>query len=78
VQLDAAIPNFALQEYTGESTSPKRELVVQPLQLDQGYLIVPEAPGLGIELNLQHLAQLPAQTRTPSTPIGVDGSVQDW
>ena len=51
VQLDACIPNFALQEYTGESEPPKSDLLIKPLELVEGYLIVPEGPGLGIELN---------------------------
>ena len=34
VQLDAAIPNFALQEYTGESEPPRSELLRTPLGHD--------------------------------------------
>lgn len=78
VQLDACIPNFALQEYTGEAESPKRELVKQPLTLESGYLLVPDTPGLGIEFNDAELDRLQAKIRVPGTPIGVDGSVQDW
>jgi galactonate dehydratase len=78
VQLDACIPNFGLQEYTGESESPKRELVKQPLRLESGYLVVPETPGLGIEFNEAELRRLPPKIRIPATPIGVDGSVCDW
>ncbi|HTK00231.1 MAG TPA: mandelate racemase/muconate lactonizing enzyme family protein [Bordetella sp.] len=78
VQLDACVPNFALQEYTGESQSPKRDLVKQPLVLTEGYLEVPETPGLGIELNLDAIRSLPADACLPFTRIGYDGSVQDW
>ena len=45
VQLDACIPNFALQEYTGESELPKSALLQYPLQLQDGYLVIPEGPG---------------------------------
>jgi galactonate dehydratase len=76
VQLDAAIPNFALQEYTGESQPPKSELLVNPLELREGYLIVPSGPGLGIELNEAAL-ELPVKDKVLDTPIGYDGSVQD-
>ena len=76
VQLDACIPNFALQEYTGESESPKSDLLVNPLELVDGYLTVPEGPGLGIELNEAALAQ-PENPKVLDTPIGFDGSVQD-
>ena len=78
VQLDACIPNFALQEYTGESDPPKRDMVVQPLVLKDGYLEVPDAPGLGIELNDKALARLRLREVVTEPPIGRDGSVQDW
>ena len=78
VQLDACIPNFALQEYTGESDPPKRDMVLQPLVLKDGYLEVPDAPGLGIELNDTALARLRLREVVTEPPIGRDGSVQDW
>ena len=77
VQLDACIPNFALQEYTGESEPPKSELLVEPLELIDGYLTVPEGPGLGIELNEDALASIGEDPKVLDTPIGFDGSVQD-
>ena len=76
VQLDACIPNFALQEYTGESEPPKSDLLLNPLDLTEGYLTVPEGPGLGIELNEAALEQ-PENPKVLDTPIGFDGSVQD-
>lgn len=78
VQLDACIPNFTLQEYTGEALPPKSTLVKQPLALERGYLKVPETPGLGVELDMESIGGLQAKHRVPSMPIGVDGSVQDW
>ena len=77
VQLDACIPNFALQEYTGESEPPKSDLLVTPLELESGYLTVPEGPGLGIELNESALTQYGEERKVLNTPIGYDGSVQD-
>ncbi|MCB1744518.1 MAG: galactonate dehydratase [Gammaproteobacteria bacterium] len=76
VQLDACISNFALQEYTGESEPPKSDLLVNPLVLENGYLVVPEGPGLGIELNEAALDR-PENPKVLDTPIGFDGSVQD-
>ena len=76
VQLDACIPNFALQEYTGESEPPKSDLLITPLKLVDGYLMVPEGPGLGIELNEVALSG-PENPKILDTPIGFDGSVQD-
>ena len=52
VQLDAAIHNVAIQEYPrDEYDAPKRDLVEMPLRRDGGFLIVPQTPGIGIELN---------------------------
>jgi galactonate dehydratase len=77
VQLDACIPNFALQEYTGESEQPKSALLQQPLRLENGYLVVPEGPGLGIALNEAAIAKYPPVDKVLDTPLGYDGSVQD-
>ncbi|MDP6302282.1 MAG: galactonate dehydratase [SAR202 cluster bacterium] len=77
VQLDACIPNFALQEYTGESEPPKSELIVDPLKLVDGHLIVPEGPGLGIELNEAAFEKYPFIDKILATPIAIDGSVAD-
>ena len=77
IQLDACIPNFALQEYTGEAEPPKSELLVEPLKLEEGYLKVPKGPGLGIEFNEEALRRHPVRDKVLDTPIGFDGSVQD-
>ena len=77
VQLDASIPNFALQEYTGESEYPKNKLLVKPLKLEKGYLIVPEEPGLGVVLNEKSLKEIKESPKILDTPIGFDGSIKD-
>lgn len=76
IQLDACIPNFGLQEYTGESEPPKSELLKSPLELKDGYLTVPDGVGLGIEINENSLT-MPENPKILNTPIGFDGSVQD-
>ena len=78
VQLDAAIPNFALQEYTGESEPPKSELLVEPLKLEAGHLLVPEGPGLGVQIDDAALSRHPIEDKVLATPVGLDGSVRDW
>jgi len=77
VQLDACIPNFVLQEYTGEDQPPKSEMVIEPLQLDAGYLKIPEAPGIGIEIDEDYFARHPYEPRPLDTPLREDGSVAD-
>ena len=78
IQLAACIPNFALQEYPiGEGEPPKSEIVVSPLALEQGFLIVPDAPGLGIELAEGAAERHPYRPREVRTRLHVDGSVVD-
>ncbi|MGI8483304.1 MAG: mandelate racemase/muconate lactonizing enzyme family protein, partial [Thermomicrobiales bacterium] len=78
LQIAACIPNFALQEYPlGEDIPPKSEIVTRPLKRDQGYLMIPEGAGIGVELvegapELYPYRPLPVVTR-----LHVDGSIVD-
>ena len=78
VQLAACIPNFALQELpTGEDVPPKSEIVKSALKCEKGYLIVPEAPGIGIELEEDAAERHPYVPCEVVTRMNVDGSVMD-
>ena len=78
LQLAACIPNFALQEYPkGELEPPKSEIVKQPLQVQDGFLVIPDAPGIGIELAEDAQERYPYQPRSVQTRLHVDGSVVD-
>lgn len=77
VQLAACIPNFILQEYKVEDTPPKSEIVVKPITLEGGYLIVPDTPGIGIELNDNALEKYPYIERAIVIPIRDDGGVSE-
>ena len=78
IQLAACIPNFALQEYPrGESKPPKSEIVKSALKLEDGFLIIPDAPGLGIELAVDAQERYPYKPRTVTTRLHTDGSVVD-
>ena len=78
IQLAACIPNFALQEYPiGEHEPPKSEIVKSPLKLENGYLIIPDAPGIGVELAEDAAEKYPYRPRLLNTRLNVDGSVVD-
>jgi galactonate dehydratase len=78
LQIAACIPNFALQEYPiGEDVPPKCDFVKKPLERDGGFLIIPTAPGIGIDLDFEGLKKHPYRPRDMVTRLHVDGSVVD-
>jgi galactonate dehydratase len=78
IQLAACIPNFALQEYPlGEDRAPKNEMVKMTVQREGGYLIIPETPGIGIELAEDAAERHPYRPRQVLTRLHADGSVVD-
>jgi len=78
IQLAACIPNFALQEYPkGEDEAPKSEIVKRPVAQENGFLIVPDAPGIGIELAEDAAERHPYVPRAVQTRLHADGSVVD-
>ena len=78
LQLAACIPNFALQEYpTGELEPPKSEIVKTSLKIEDGFLIIPDQPGIGIELAKDAAERFPYKPRQITTRLHADGSVVD-
>jgi galactonate dehydratase len=78
LQLDACIPNFAIQEYPsfnfdGEDNS----MVKTPLVEKDGYLFIPDAPGIGVELVDNVTELFPPKQRDLAMKIAIDGSVAD-
>ena len=52
LQLDACIPNFEIQEYPLDDLGHCRldQEMKTPFQIQNGYIQIPDGPGLGIEL----------------------------
>ena len=75
VQIAASIPNFLIQE----QVSLGEGYVKQPFTVSGGYLNLPTAPGLGIELDDNALAnKLGHDWKNPEAYDAEDGSVVDW
>ena len=55
LQIDANIPNFLIQESIYKSGGFFNEIVKEPFVWDKGDLVVPDRPGIGIELDEKQL-----------------------
>ena len=78
LQLDAAIPNFAIQEFPSfYHQGDEAKMTKVPLAEEAGCLLVPDAPGIGIEL-VDNITELfPKNQRDISAQVAFDGSVYD-
>jgi galactonate dehydratase len=75
IQLDASIPNFLAQEHTTFGTGYLKQAFV----FKDGYLALPTAPGLGIELDEEALAdKLGHDWRNLESYHPDDGAAIDW
>lgn len=75
VHLDTSIPNFIVQEYTKADEAPHNAIYKTALKREGGYITVPEAPGIGVELDEDLLASSSSSDRDLTIPLRVDGSV---
>jgi galactonate dehydratase len=75
LHLAAAIPNFLCQEQASLGVG----YIKKPFQVRDGYIDIPEGPGLGIELDEEALAdKIDHDWRNRETYDVDDGSVVDW
>ena len=79
VHLDASLHNVPVQEYPGdEFLKPKIDLGPEPLVFDKGYLLLPDKPGLGIELNDEAVKHYPPISFNRAPVFNSDGSLRDY
>ncbi len=81
LQLDACTPNFLAQEHPGNPD--KSDLGVgyikDPFVIENGYIAVPEKPGLGIELDEKAISDKIYNGKWDTPRLyHADGSVADW
>ena len=74
IQFDAAIPNFVLHE-SHTFADAFNEIVDHPPVRDGGYLLVPDRPGIGLEIEEAKLAKFPCQLVPITGYFQADGSV---
>jgi galactonate dehydratase len=65
MQVSAHIPNFLITEYFVNMEDFGREVAINPFEVEDGYIRVPQDPGLGIDLDETALAGHPARQFGP-------------
>ena len=80
LQLCACIPNLGIQELPGFCLNGAEDrMVKEPLKYKDGCLLIPDAPGIGVELAEDAAALYPAHERgSNEAKRAFDGSVKDW
>lgn len=75
LQIAASIPNFLIQEQVSLGDG----YIKNPFRVREGYLDLPTAPGLGIELDENAMAdKIGHDWKSPESYDAEDGSVVDW
>ena len=78
LQLDASIPNFTIQEFPSfYLQGGEAAMLKEPLEVEYGYIKVPNRPGIGIELIDDISEKFPPKQRGINAQINYDGSVRD-
>ena len=74
LHLDACTPNFVIQEYC----SLGEGILKNPFEIKDGYIEIPDGPGLGIDIDEQALAKRPYVPKDVPRLYHEDGAVGDW
>ena len=80
LQICASIPNLGIQELPGFSLSGAEDAMVkEPIKFENGCLLIPGTPGIGVELADDAAEKYPANERgSNAAKRAFDGSVKDW
>ena len=61
IQVSAAIPNFLITEYFVNLEDLGKDIAKTPFEVQDGYIQLPDTPGLGIDLDGRAPSRLPLQ-----------------
>ena len=75
VQLGACVPNYEVQEHVYEESPPYSDVVEQIITLRDGWLEIPETPGIGVELDVDGIRKHPHEYGLIDGALRDDGSV---
>ena len=75
VQLGACVPNYEVQEHVYEESPPYSDVVEQIITLRDGWLEIPETPGIGVGLDVDGIRKHPHEYGLIDGAMRDDGSV---
>jgi galactonate dehydratase len=80
LHFDIATPNFVIQEEMSGAVPWYHEIVDSPIRAADGHWLVPERPGLGVDVNAEVAAKHPYQPEILAATHAVldDGTIVDW
>ena len=78
LHLSLSVPNFAVQELPRRPGESLSDLISNQPEWQDGYLLPPKAPGLGIEFNPEALGKYPFEMSELTHLRRADGSVTNW
>jgi galactonate dehydratase len=64
VHLMATLPNFLILEHLADDVPQRYEVMTGQPIIENGHILVPDAPGLGIDIEPEAIAAYPSQTNT--------------
>lgn len=78
VHLAMALENVLILEQVRGDVPWRWELVDRPLEMEEGYAVPPDGPGIGVELVEDAAATHPGVSPAPHLVAGPDGGLLDW
>ena len=80
LHFDIATPNFVIQEEMSGAVPWYHEIVDGPIRARDGHWLVPDRPGLGVEVNEAVAAKHPFQPEIQAATQAIldDGTIVDW
>ncbi len=74
VHFAASTPNFLILEYHPDDTSPRKDMIRDPILVKNGYLPIPDKPGWGYEVNEEAFPHYPPKPWRRGFAFRADGS----
>jgi galactonate dehydratase len=78
IHFAAATPNWLIQEAITSDVPWRNDVVVNPVQVEEGYAAIPTRPGLGIDIDEREAAKHPFKPEAMQRYFHPDGAVADW